>query len=108
MASTSGVAEAATRSLLMSIHGDLIHCVSMYVNNVKATGTPVADKIPSNYATDRLLGLLKQNAFDRDSPAYFIWEGNSMYLPLDSIKRMFTELRRDIRRFAASPTFRAW
>src|ERR1700680_4809339 len=32
MASTSGVAEAATRSLLMSIRRILIHCGSMYVN----------------------------------------------------------------------------
>src|SRR2546422_486736 len=32
MASTSGVADAATRSLLMSIRRTLIHCCSMYVN----------------------------------------------------------------------------
>src|SRR2546430_2457223 len=32
MASTSGVAEAATRSLLMSIRRTVIHCGSMYVN----------------------------------------------------------------------------
>src|SRR5262249_35762075 len=32
MASTSGVAEAATRSLFMSIRRSLIHCGSMYVN----------------------------------------------------------------------------
>src|SRR6267142_3706740 len=33
MASTSGVTEAATRSLLKSIRRSLIHCGSMYVNN---------------------------------------------------------------------------
>src|SRR5688500_10195148 len=31
MPSTRGVAEAATRSLLRSIHRSLIHCASMYV-----------------------------------------------------------------------------
>src|SRR5580765_4008892 len=35
MASTSGVAEAATRSLPMSIRRSLIHCGSMYVKNLK-------------------------------------------------------------------------
>src|SRR6266508_756372 len=34
MASTSGVAEAATKSLLMSIRRSLIHCSSMYVNRM--------------------------------------------------------------------------
>src|SRR3972149_7010916 len=36
MASTSGVAEAATRSLLMSIRRSLIHCGSMYVNYLRS------------------------------------------------------------------------
>src|SRR5207247_4898576 len=37
MASTSGVAEAATRSLLMSIRRSLIHCSSMYVNDLRSS-----------------------------------------------------------------------
>src|SRR6266850_4296906 len=39
MASTSGVAEAATRSLLMSIRRSLIHCCSMYVNNLRSSAS---------------------------------------------------------------------
>src|SRR5206468_12823411 len=39
MASTSGVAEAATKSLLMSIRRSLIHCSSMYVNNIGLTAS---------------------------------------------------------------------
>src|SRR6266851_10041501 len=40
MASTSGVAEAATRSLLMSIRRRLIHCCSMYVNKLRSSVLP--------------------------------------------------------------------
>src|SRR6476660_4934564 len=39
MASTSGVAEAATKSLLMSIRRSLIHCGSMYINNLGSTAS---------------------------------------------------------------------
>src|SRR6266496_3849062 len=37
MASTSGVADAATRSLPMSIRRSLIHCCSMYVNGSESS-----------------------------------------------------------------------
>src|SRR5713101_7675069 len=43
MASTSGVADAATRSLLMSIRRTLIHCCSMYVKNLRSTASPLQE-----------------------------------------------------------------
>ena len=58
--------------------------------------------IPGNYVTDGLIDLLKQNDFDFDLPTYFIWEGNTMYLPLDSVKHILTELRRYVKRFRLS------
>lgn len=58
--------------------------------------------IPGNYVTDGLIDLLKQNDFDFDLPTYFIWEGNVMYLPLDSVKHTLAELRRCVKRFALS------
>jgi len=58
--------------------------------------------IPGNYVTDGLIDLLKQNDFDFDLPTYFIWEGNTMYLPLDSVKHIIQELRRYVHRFRLS------
>ena len=37
--------------------------------------------IPGNYVTDGLIDLLETHGFDVDLPAYFIWEGNTMYFP---------------------------
>jgi methyltransferase (TIGR00027 family) len=54
--------------------------------------------IPGNYVTDGLIDLLKQNGFDFDVPTYVIWEGNTMYLPLDNVKHILGELRNHIRR----------
>src|ERR1700730_12625528 len=56
MASTSGVAEAATRSLLMSIRRSFIHCGSMYVNNLRASArehevTGLLDLLPQRRVT---------------------------------------------------------
>jgi methyltransferase (TIGR00027 family) len=58
--------------------------------------------IPGNYVRDGAIDLLRQNDFDFDSPTYFIWEGNVMYLPLDSVKHVMTELRRCAKRFRLS------
>jgi methyltransferase (TIGR00027 family) len=58
--------------------------------------------IPGNYVTDGLIALLKQNDFDFDLPTYIIWEGNVMYLPLDSVKHTMSELRRTLKRFRLS------
>jgi len=63
--------------------------------------------IPGNYVTDGLIDLLETNGFDFDAPTYFIWEGNTMYLPLESIKHILTELRRSVRRFELSCDYMA-
>jgi methyltransferase (TIGR00027 family) len=58
--------------------------------------------ISGNYVADGLIDLLKQNDFDFDLPTYFIWEGNTMYLPLDSVKQILTEIRTYVKRFGLS------
>jgi len=58
--------------------------------------------IPGNYVTDGMIDLLKQNDFDFDLPTYFIWEGNTMYLPVEINKRILAEIRDRVRRFRLS------
>jgi len=58
--------------------------------------------IPGNYVTDDLIDLLKRNDFNFDLPTYFIWEGNTMYLPLASMKNVLTQLRKYVKRFRIS------
>jgi methyltransferase (TIGR00027 family) len=58
--------------------------------------------IPGNYVTDGMIDLLEQNGFDTDLPSYFIWEGNTMYLPLDGTKQVLVELRNHVKHFRVS------
>jgi len=58
--------------------------------------------IPGNYVSDGLIRLLGQNGFDFNLPTYFIWEGNTMYLPMESNRHILTELRQYVRRFRLS------
>jgi methyltransferase (TIGR00027 family) len=58
--------------------------------------------IPGNYVADGLIDLLKQNEFDFDLPTVFIWEGNIMYLPLQSAKLILAELKKSVKRFTLS------
>src|SRR5262249_5001750 len=58
--------------------------------------------IAGNYVRDGLIELLKRNGFDFEVPTYLIWEGNTMYLPLESVKHTMFELRRTIERFRVS------
>lgn len=58
--------------------------------------------IPGNYVTDGLIDLLGRNGFDCGVPTYFIWEGNVMYLPLETVKEILTEIRAHVTRFRAS------
>ena len=46
--------------------------------------------------------LLKRNGFDVDLPTYFIWEGNTMYLPFASIRHTLAEIRTHVTRFRVS------
>jgi len=58
--------------------------------------------IPGNYVEESFVDLLKRHDFDFDVPTYFIWEGNTMYLRLDSVKQILAELRTHVRRFEVS------
>src|SRR4029077_7290479 len=58
--------------------------------------------IPGNYVTDGLIDLLARNGFDFDVPTYVIWEGNTMYLPLHSVKHVIAELRTHVKQFRLS------
>jgi methyltransferase (TIGR00027 family) len=52
--------------------------------------------IPGNYVTDGMIELLTRNGFDPDLPTYFIWEGNTMYLPLSGTKQILEEIRNHV------------
>jgi methyltransferase (TIGR00027 family) len=58
--------------------------------------------IPGNYVTDGLIDLLRQNGFDFELPTYMIWEGNTMYLPLDAVKQTIADLQAHVRHFRLS------
>src|SRR5215510_6472768 len=58
--------------------------------------------IPGNYVTDGLIDLLKRNDFNFDLPTYFIWEGNTMYLPITSTRHILTQLRKNVEQFRIS------
>jgi len=58
--------------------------------------------IPGNYVVDGVIDLLEQNGFDCSLPSYFIWEGNTMYLPLEGTRHVLAELRSHVKRFRVS------
>ena len=58
--------------------------------------------IPGNYMTDGVIELLTANGFDVETPSYFIWEGNTMYLPLQGVRHVLTELKTCVTRFGLS------
>jgi methyltransferase (TIGR00027 family) len=58
--------------------------------------------IPGNYVSDGLIRLLGGHGFDFNVPTYFIWEGNTMYLPMESNRHILSELRQYVRRFRLS------
>jgi methyltransferase (TIGR00027 family) len=58
--------------------------------------------ISGNYVTDGMLELLRGRGFDPSVPTYVIWEGNTMYLPLEANQRILTELRQYVKRFVVS------
>jgi len=49
--------------------------------------------IPGDYVADGLIDLLRRHDFDFDAPTYFIWEGNTMYLPRNSVKDVLEQLK---------------
>src|SRR5262249_13134348 len=58
--------------------------------------------IPGNYVTDDLINLLTQNDFNFDLPTYLIWEGNTMYLPLEGTRQVMIQLRSYLKQFRLS------
>lgn len=55
--------------------------------------------IPGNYVTDGLIGLLERGGVDFALPTYIIWEGNTMYLPMDALKQIVRDIRSSMMRF---------
>jgi methyltransferase (TIGR00027 family) len=58
--------------------------------------------IGGNYVTDGLIALLGRSGFDPMLPTYIIWEGNTMYLPVQSGKAIMQQLRDHVRDFHLS------
>jgi methyltransferase (TIGR00027 family) len=58
--------------------------------------------IAGNYETDGLMALLARSGFDPDLRTYIIWEGNTMYLPVESNKAIMEQLRDNLRQFHLS------
>jgi methyltransferase (TIGR00027 family) len=58
--------------------------------------------IPGNYVTDGLIDLLEEEDFNFDLPTYLIWEGNTMYLPLETDKHILAQVRTHLRQFRLS------
>jgi methyltransferase (TIGR00027 family) len=58
--------------------------------------------VPGNYVTDGLIHLLEEADFDFDRPTYVIWEGNTMYLPMKSVKEILAQVRTCLGQFRLS------
>jgi methyltransferase (TIGR00027 family) len=58
--------------------------------------------IAGNYVTDGLIPLLSRNGFNPDLPTYVIWEGNTMYLPVDTDKVILDQLHDTLADFQVS------
>ncbi|MGB2933069.1 MAG: SAM-dependent methyltransferase [Methyloceanibacter sp.] len=63
---------------------------------------PAAIFIPGDYVAEGVLALLEAHGFKRDAPAFFIWEGNTMYLTKADVMKVLTELARGVREFSIS------
>jgi methyltransferase (TIGR00027 family) len=58
--------------------------------------------IAGNYVTDGLMALLSGNGFDPELRTYIIWEGNTMYMPVESNKAIMEQLGDNLRQFHLS------
>jgi methyltransferase (TIGR00027 family) len=58
--------------------------------------------IPGDYVADDFLRLLETNGFRFELPAYFIWEGNTMYLTGASVRKILADLRKRVGQFTIS------
>ena len=58
--------------------------------------------VPGDYVTDDFLRLLEANGFRFDQRAYFIWEGNTMYLTGASVRKVLADIRKCVGQFNIS------
>ena len=58
--------------------------------------------IAANYIQDDLFGLLGGQGFDAEAETYFIWEGNTMYIPAEEILGLLQRLKAALPRFRIS------
>jgi methyltransferase (TIGR00027 family) len=58
--------------------------------------------MPGDYVRDGLITLLARSGFVFGLPTYFIWEGNTMYLPQDCTRQLLAELKTHVARFELS------
>ena len=65
---------------------------------LEARGVAPCAAIPGNYLEIDLPGELAGKGFDLDAPTLFIWEGNTMYLPVDLIHDFLERLRAQVPR----------
>lgn len=66
---------------------------------LKSHGVTPCASIPCNYLEANLPEELIKAGFDINSPMLFLWEGNSMYLPIELIHGFFDSLRARIASF---------
>jgi methyltransferase (TIGR00027 family) len=67
-------------------------------NNIHAT----VKFIPGDYVAEDFIRLLEDNEFNCKSPTYFIWEGNTMYLTAESVRKVMAEISQHVMRFTLS------
>ena len=58
--------------------------------------------IAGNYVGDHVISMLRDAGFDPRLPTYVLWEGNTMYLPLESDKEVMRQLSGTLRDFRLS------
>lgn len=61
--------------------------------------TVEARLVPGDYIADDLIVLLESNGFDFALPTHFIWEGNTMYLSEDAVRRVMKAIGRHVAQF---------
>ena len=64
--------------------------------------------IPGDYVASGVLALLDKSGFERDLPAAFIWEGNTMYLTKGPVMQVLAELKESVPAFGLSFDFMDW
>lgn len=63
---------------------------------------PNTNYIGADYVRDGMLDLLRQSGLDFSLPTHVIWEGNTMYLDDGAVRRILSDLMREMKRCSAS------